>query len=107
MDCYMNDWCEILNFTKQEDCNGIDQKTRITDDIVKYWVKDRSNQFIDKFKTEESRFHSKTIFINKTTITKTNKLRIDWVVYDIIWVSPVKISNKVLYYQIDVQEWNL
>jgi predicted Zn-dependent protease len=107
MECYMNDWCEILSYISQEDCDWIEQKTRSTLNIVKYVVKTNNNQFIDQYRTEESRFNSKTIFIDKSIITTKNKLRIDWVVYDIIWITPIKIANNILYYQIDVQVWSL
>lgn len=107
LSCYMNDGCEILDYSLQEDCNWIDQKTRSTLSTVKYWVKDKNNSYIDQFKTEQNKFAEKTIFINNTTITDTNKLRIDWVVYDIVWVNPVRIANSIFYLSIDVQVWDL
>lgn len=107
MSCYINDWCEILSYIESEDCDGIQQRTWSTINIVKYWISNSSKSYIDQFKTEDGRYITKTLFIDNVAISSSNKLRIDGIIYDIVGITPVKISNKIIYNQIDVQIWSL
>ena len=109
MGCYTNTWCEIIRIWWIKDCNGIIQPWVEVLDTCNYfwkiWTSSRKGQVSN---INENHINTKKIYIRPIIdLIYWYKLRVDNIIYDIEDIFPVKMSNKLLYYEITAKIWKL